>query len=42
MSKAKRPSNSRLDCDKLKKAGFSPLPEWKDALGRYIAICKGD
>lgn len=35
-SKAKRPLNSRLDKSKLVEAGFSPLPEWKDALRRYL------
>ncbi|MBO5045670.1 MAG: dTDP-4-dehydrorhamnose reductase [Clostridia bacterium] len=34
--KAKRPYNSRLDKSKLIKNGFSPLPEWKDALSRYL------
>ena len=36
ISKAKRPYNSRLDKSKLIKNGFSPLPEWKDALSRYL------
>lgn len=36
LSKAKRPFNSRLDKSKLVKAGFKPLPSWKDALGRYL------
>lgn len=36
ISKAKRPYNSRLDKNKLIKNGFSPLPEWKDALSRYL------
>ncbi len=36
LSKAKRPFNSRLDKSKLVKAGFEPLPEWKDALKRYL------
>ncbi len=36
LSKAKRPFNSRLDKSKLVKAGFEPLPEWKDALERYL------
>ena len=36
LSKAKRPFNSRLDKSKLVKMGFEPLPEWKDALGRYL------
>ncbi len=37
VSKAARPFNSRLDKSKLVRAGFTPLPEWKDALTRYIA-----
>lgn len=36
ISKAKRPFNSRLDKTKLIEAGFTPLPEWKDALQRYL------
>lgn len=35
-SKAKRPFNSRLDKTKLVSAGFHPLPDWKDALARYL------
>lgn len=35
-SKARRPANSRLDKSKLAAAGFRPLPDWKDALGRYL------
>ncbi len=37
MSKAVRPFNSRLDRSKLKEAGFVPLPDWRDALTRYLA-----
>ena len=37
ISKAKRPFNSRLDKSKLTKNGFTPLPDWKDALKRYLA-----
>ena len=33
---AKRPENSRLDKEKLKECGFKPLPEWQDALHRYL------
>lgn len=33
---AKRPFNSRLDKSKLKEAGFEPLPDWQDAVKRYI------
>ena len=36
LSKAARPFNSRLDKSKLIEAGFTPLPDWKDALGRYL------
>lgn len=36
LSKAARPSNSRLDKGKLVRAGFKPLPDWKDALNRYL------
>lgn len=35
-SKAKRPLNSRLDKSKLAQNGFEPLPDWKDALSRYL------
>lgn len=33
---AKRPFNSRLDKSKLKEAGFLPLPDWKEAVKKYI------
>lgn len=36
LSKAARPFNSRLDKSKLKENGFEPLPDWKDALERYL------
>ena len=36
LSKAKRPFNSRLDKSKLSENGFERLPEWKDALQRYL------
>lgn len=36
LSKAKRPYNSRLDKSKLSKCGFDRLPNWKDALARYL------
>ena len=36
LSKAKRPFNSRLDKSKLAESGFMPLPNWKDALQRYL------
>jgi len=37
LSKAKRPFNSRLDKSKLTRNGFERLPDWKDALARYLA-----
>lgn len=36
LSRAKRPMNSRLDRSKLQEAGFEPLPDWRDALSRYL------
>lgn len=36
LSKAKRPFNSRLDKTKLVRAGFKPLPDWRDAVSRYL------
>jgi dTDP-4-dehydrorhamnose reductase len=36
LSKAARPFNSRLDKSKLVREGFVPLPDWKDALGRFL------
>ncbi len=36
LSKAARPFNSRLDKQKLTEMGFEPLPQWKDALARYL------
>ena len=36
LSKAARPFNSRLDKSKLVAAGFKPLPDWKDAVSRYL------
>ncbi len=35
-SKAKRPSNSRMDKSKLAANGFEPLPTWQNALERYL------
>lgn len=40
LSKAKRPFNSRLDKSKLVAAGFNPLPDWKDAVKRYLVEAK--
>ena len=37
LSRAARPFNSRLDKSKLREAGFKPLPDWKDAVKRYLA-----
>lgn len=34
--KAARPLNSRMSKDKLEKEGFHRLPDWRDALGRYL------
>lgn len=36
LSKAARPFNSRLDKSKLTENGFEPLPDWKNALSRYL------
>ena len=44
LSKAARPYNSRLDKRKLVECGFAPLPDWRDALGRYlkeVSSCPG-
>ncbi len=38
LSKAARPFNSRLDKSKLTAKGFQPLPDWKDAVRRYLAL----
>lgn len=35
-AKAKRPSNSRMSKQKLVDNGFELLPDWKDALRRYL------
>lgn len=37
-AKAKRPTNSRMNKDKLEANGFQRLPSWQDALGRYLDI----
>ena len=37
LSKAARPFNSRLDKSKLVENGFTPLPDWRDAVRRYLA-----
>ena len=36
LSKARRPFNSRLDKSKLSENGFERLPDWRDALRRYL------
>ena len=36
LSIAARPFNSRLEKRKLIEAGFTPLPDWKDAVCRYL------
>ena len=33
---ARRPKNSRLDCSSLTEKGFRRLPDWQDALGRFL------
>ena len=40
VSKAARPFNSRLDKSKLIQNGFKLLPDWKDALSRYLQALK--
>lgn len=40
LSKAARPFNSRLEKRKLVENGFEPLPDWRDALKRYVGILK--
>lgn len=40
LSKAARPFNSRLDKSKLATNGFQPLPDWKDAVKRYLKIVR--
>lgn len=37
LSKAKRPFNSRLNKSKLTENGFKTLPDWQDALKRYLS-----
>ena len=38
LSKAARPYNSRLDKRRLVERGFEPLPDWRDAVRRYIPL----
>lgn len=40
VSKARRPFNSRLDKRKLVENGFAPLPDWRDALSRYLTALR--
>ena len=40
ISRAARPFNSRLDRHKLGESGFVPLPDWRDALSRYLDALK--
>ena len=40
ISIVKRPFNSRLDKSKLIENGFKPLPDWKDAVKRYLGELK--
>ena len=40
-TKAVRPLNSRMDKSKLDKAGFAKLPEWHDAVKRYLECIGG-
>ena len=40
LSKAARPFNSWLDKTKLVESGFATLPDWRDALGRYLAALR--
>ena len=35
-AKARRPMNSRMSKEKLTENGFERLPEWKDAVARYL------
>ena len=40
LSRAARPFNSRLSKRKLAEQGFTPLPDWKDAVARYLEEAK--
>lgn len=39
-AKAKRPHNSRMGKIKLDENGFTRLPDWKDALSRYLSVIR--
>lgn len=41
-AKAVRPMNSRMSKDKLAEMGFRRLPDWHDALGRYLGCLLSD
>ena len=38
LSKAARPANSRLDKSKITENGFERLPDWKNALSRFLKM----
>ena len=40
--KIKRPENSRMDKSKLDENGFSRLPTWQNALGRFLYELKAE
>lgn len=40
-TKAVRPLNSRMSKQRLKENGFSMMPQWRDALKRYVEEIKG-
>lgn len=42
LSKAARPFNSRLDKSKLVEQGFMPLPDWRDAVARFLAEIRNE
>lgn len=42
LSKAIRPKNSRLDKSKISENGFRRLPDWQDALKRYLEELKNE
>ena len=41
-AKANRPANSRMSKEKLTQMGFERLPEWRDALKRYVQELKNE
>ena len=42
LSRARRPFNSRLSKEKLKREGFQGLPHWKDALKRFLQALEAE